>query len=454
MEDDKSLSDFFKLISEAKSEQNSNSVSETVRPKEETSLIQASLGVLKSKNQIIEQAPPTEFVTHEEMKTHYIGFLNSIQKQMSTIGGGGETRFRHLRDVNEDTMSGSTDNWVLEYDAESKTVKFTDEIGPISIVKFDVTHDTSTHQHLPGELCWSDEDETLNLFHPNGVVQQVGQEMYGYVRNNTGSTIPNGTAVRFSGAEQNGTARLEVAPMIANGTIPTLYGFGITTESLSDGADGRVTVWGKVRDVDTSAFSIGDILYVSPDSAGGLTNVKPTAPNNVIPMAAVLSVDSSEGELFVRPSYEQQKNYGSFSSDSNQQITLANTAQTVRINNTNFAQQLYVDSDDNIVANESGLYKFFSNFQIVSTNSSAKDVYFWIQVNDSDVPRTTRRATLTGNAVALDISALHNVSMNAGDKVKHRWAATDAAVRLDASAATAFAPSAPSVVIEVDQTAL
>ena len=89
MENDKTLSDFFKLISEAKSEQNSNSITETVQPQEENSLIQASLGVLKSKNQIIEQAPPTEFVTHEEMKTHYIGFLNSIQKQMSTIGGGG-----------------------------------------------------------------------------------------------------------------------------------------------------------------------------------------------------------------------------------------------------------------------------------------------------------------------------------------------------------------------------
>ena len=110
-------------------------------------------------------------------------------------------------------------------------------------IRFDTTHDV-VGTEPPGSLTWSNSDQTLNLTHPNGVIQQVGQELYGYVRNNTGNTIPNGSAVRFSGAEQNGEARLEVSTMIADNSVPTLYVFGITTEDIEDGADGRVTVCG------------------------------------------------------------------------------------------------------------------------------------------------------------------------------------------------------------------
>lgn len=422
-----------------------------------SSLIEASLGLFAGDASTKTDDPLTpldkNYVTHQDLSDHYKTFIQRVQQQLSTVGGGGETKFRFLDDVKRGSMTPNNDNWVLEYDSKSESVKFTNQIGPIDYIRFDTSH-THEEERVPGTICWSQEDETLNLTHPNGVVQQVGQETYGYVRNRTGATIRNGSAVRFSGAEQNGTARLLVAPFQANNEFPTLYGFGIATEDIADSADGKITVWGKVRDVNTSAFNVGDILYVSPDSAGGLTNVRPTAPNNVIPMAAVLSVDSAQGEIFVRPSYEQQKNYGSFASDSNQSILLANTAQTIRINKTNFSQQLSIDSDYNIVANEPGLYSFTCNFQVLSTDASAKQVYTWIQFNDSDVPRSSRRITLTGNSVSTGITSFHNVSMAVGDKVKHRWASTATAVRLDATAATAFSPSAPSVVIEVDQTAL
>lgn len=444
------------MFAELTGEKEEPVIEETVilDPPSEPTLIENSLGLLGGDASQKTEDPLTpldqDFVTHDDLANHYKTFIQRVQQQLSTIGGGGETKFLRLDDVNEKSKN---DNWVLEYDEQSGTVKFTNQIGPIDYVRFDLTH-AHEEERVPGTLCWSQEDETLNLTHPNGVIQQVGQETYGYVRNKTGATILNGTAVRFSGAEQNGTARLLVAPFQANNEFPTLYGFGIATEDIADSDDGRVTVWGKVRGLNTSGFNVGDILYVSPDSAGGLTNIRPTAPSNVIPMAAVLSVDSAEGEIFVRPSYEQQKNYGSFASDSNQTIALANTAQTVRLNVTNFAQQLSIDSDYSIVANEPGLYHFTCNFQVLSTDASAKQVYTWIQFNDSDVPRSARRITLTGNTVSLGVTAFHNVSMKVGDKVKHRWASTDTAVRLDATAATAFSPSAPSVVIEVDQTAL
>jgi hypothetical protein len=396
----------------------------------------------------------SQYVTQEDLNKHYKTFVERVQKQLTTLGGGGEKEFRFLDDVNRSTMTPNTNNWVLEYDANSKAVQFTNRVGPIELIRFDRTHVHDVN-HVPGTLCWSEEDETLNLSHPNGVRQQIGQETYAYVRNKTGSTIPNGTAVQFSGAETNGTARLLVAPMLANGTVPTLYGLGITTEDIEDGADGRVTVWGKLRDINTTAFSVGDVLYVSPTVAGGLTNVKPTAPDNVIPMAAVLRVDSAEGEIFVRPSYEQQKNYGNFTSDSDQTVSTINTATPIRLNTALRSQQLDLDSDTTKIRfNESGLYSATLNTQIISTNASAKQLYFWLRLNDSDLTGTTRHITITGTGVARAFTTTNAISIKANDTLTYMWASSDVAVRLDALTGLAFAPDSPSVKIDITQDAL
>ena len=480
MSDEKTtLADFFKAIAEEKKKSGAAPVVEEKIIEENPDDMSNYLSALKGEKAFLPEMLPespvapvqkpikeqedflntidlrSQYVTQEDFNRHYKTFVERVQKQLSTLGGGGEKEFRYLDDVDRSTMTGNNNNWLLEYDANSKTVQFTTDPGPINTLKFDRNH---THEEFPevGQLCWSQQDETLNLQHPNGVTQQIGQETYAYVRNQTGATIPNGTAVRFAGAEQNGTARLLVAPFQANNVYPSLYGLGITTEDIADSADGRVTVWGKVRDVNTSAFNVGDILYVSPTVAGGLTNVKPTAPNNVVPMAAVLRVDSSVGEIFVRPNYEQQKNYGNFVSDSDQTLSLANTPEPIRLSRDLLAQQMqYRDSDRSIIeVFESGLYAVTVNAQITSTNSSSKNVYFWLRKNDSDLTGTTRIVTIVGNNVSTTFASTNTVSMGANDTLRHMWAATDANVTLQAVPATAFAPSSPSVKIDVTQGAL
>jgi len=397
----------------------------------------------------------SNYVTQEDLNRHYKTFVERVQKQLTSLGGGGEKEFRYLDDVNRDTMTGNNNNWLLEYDANTQTVQFTTDPGPINTLKFDRNH---AHEEFPevGQLCWSQEDETLNLQHPNGVSQQIGQESYAYVRNKTGSTITNGTAVRFAGAEQNGTARLLVEPFQANNEFPSLYGLGIATEDIADSADGRITVWGKVRDVNTSAFNIGDILYVDPAVAGGLTNVKPTAPNNVIPMASVLRVDSASGEIFVRPNYEQQKNYGNFVSDSDQTLTAIDSATPIRLNRNLRSQQMeLVDSDNTkIRIRESGLYMVSFNAQLISDNANQKDVYIWLRKNGTNVIGTTRKITVVGNGVARIFQVINEISLEANETITHMWASNDTGVRLDALTATAFAPAAPSVKIDITQAAL
>ena len=55
------------------------------------------------------------FVTLEDLNKHYKLFLSRIQQQLSTLGGGGETRLEFLDDI--DRNSAKTDNYFLKYDA-------------------------------------------------------------------------------------------------------------------------------------------------------------------------------------------------------------------------------------------------------------------------------------------------------------------------------------------------
>lgn len=55
------------------------------------------------------------FVTFKDLQEHYRLFINRVQQQLSTIGGGGETRLEFLDDV--DRNSAKTNGYVLQYDS-------------------------------------------------------------------------------------------------------------------------------------------------------------------------------------------------------------------------------------------------------------------------------------------------------------------------------------------------
>lgn len=185
----------------------------------------------------------------------------------------------------------------------STTKKITREelFNSVDYISFDTTN--VVNAPTEGQLTWDTVDKTLSLGLNSGhVVLQMGQELHYRVRNNTGSTIPDGTVVRFAGSLGNSGVLL-AAPFQANGTYESNVVMGVTTEAIANGADGLVTSFGKVRGINTSAFTDGAILYASPTVAGGFTTTKPDAPNNVVSVAAVISA-ANNGTIFVRPHVE------------------------------------------------------------------------------------------------------------------------------------------------------
>ena len=306
-----------------------------------------------------------------------------------------------------------------------------------------------------GTLTWNNNEGTLDLTMGDGVVQQVGFETYMRVKNDTGSQINNGEVVGFVGV--NG--EIKVAPYIANNTANELYFVGVATHDMPDQDIGPVTLYGKVRGLDTTGpgaetWNVGDILYVSPTTAGLMTNVRPTAPNAVIAVAAVLTVDATDGEIMVRPTVPIGLDYGSFDATVDQTLVAINTATAITLTNTLVSNGVTLSASPNnsrLNVAEAGYYQIDATLQLTSTSASPKNIFFWLRKNGTDVGDSTRAVTVDLNSGFLPISLNYTISLAATDYVELYWAANDTNVLLDALAASAFAPSAPSVLVNMSQ---
>lgn len=307
-------------------------------------------------------------------------------------------------------------------------------------------------QILPqGAMAWNPTDETANLGLNYGVTLQIGQEMFARVRNDTGSTIPNGTVVGFAGAGSGGG--LSVSPYTADGSEPSEYIVGVMTHDFPDnGTFGYCTVFGYVRDIDTSAFSVGDVLYANPAVAGSFTNVKPTAPNNVIIVAAVTASHPTEGIVFVRPTIVPMEYYGVFSKTDSQSPAAINTAYPLTFTTTELTNGVAIGTPaSRLVVPQSGLYKTDATFQISSSSAAAKNVWVWYRKNGVDAPDTARILTVNLNGGYSSVAMPTTFVMAAGDYLEVVFAANSTDVAFSSVPTTAFAPAAPAATLALTQ---
>lgn len=169
---------------------------------------------------------------------------------------------------------------------------------PISTdhVDFDLNN---AFNNATGRLRWNSEEGTLELGMNNDVAQSIGMEFYmPKVLNNSGLDISDGSFVMATGAQGD---QITVAAAVTDGSISPEYMIGIATEIIPNGSDtGLIATHGIVRQINTSLWAIGTILYPDPANPGGLTSTKPSAPNIRTPVAIVLRQHESTGRIYVR----------------------------------------------------------------------------------------------------------------------------------------------------------
>jgi len=112
--------------------------------------------------------------------------------------------------------------------------------------------------------------------------------------NGTGSTLTKGTVVYQSGVQ--GT-NISVAAA-SNSSASTMPAVGIVISDIANAATGQIAVAGLVRNLNTSSFTAGDVLYVG--TSGALTATKPTGESNLIQnFGRALKINASSGEVLV-----------------------------------------------------------------------------------------------------------------------------------------------------------
>jgi hypothetical protein len=128
------------------------------------------------------------------------------------------------------------------------------------------------------------------------VTVNLGQEILIRVKNNTGSTITNGSIVYPSGVDSG-----EVTIGLADAHVKSKSRLvAMATHDIETGTIGYVTRFGEVSDVDTSLYAAGGILYLSSTTPGAFTDSPPDDGSYVVIIGAVKIVGVS-GSIVVDP---------------------------------------------------------------------------------------------------------------------------------------------------------
>jgi len=124
----------------------------------------------------------------------------------------------------------------------------------------------------------------------------VAKNLEVYVRNQTGATLAAGTIVYIDGATGN---RPTVTKAQANNDANSAQTFGFTKTSIANNGFGYVIVRGELENVDTSALTEGQQLYLSPTTAGTWTTTKPSAPQHMVYVGIVVRAHPTQGIILV-----------------------------------------------------------------------------------------------------------------------------------------------------------
>ena len=174
------------------------------------------------------------------------------------------------------------------------------EIQEYDFIGFDTA---AAHSVGVGELAWNSTDGTLDLGLQGGLKNKVGQQLVIKARNTSGSLISKGSVVRVVGVA-GGFVGINLAQ--ADNDTNSATAFGIVSEDIADSSNGFVTINGIVHNVNTNAYTEGDILYLSPTVAGEITNVKPVSPAHIVVVGYVAKKSAVDGHilLHVQNGYE------------------------------------------------------------------------------------------------------------------------------------------------------
>jgi len=183
-------------------------------------------------------------------------------------------------------------------------VPYTGATGSVDLGIYGLTTDFVAFSQTPttgpgqAQIGYNGQTQALAYdFDSTSVRCNIGQQMYAFVKNDEAVTILKGEAVYLFGASGN-KATVKLADNSGDATSATTL--GLAAEDIAAGQNGLVITQGVLDGLNTLAYAPGDILYLG-STPGGLTPIKPYAPDHLVYIGVVEKSNAGNGQILVRP---------------------------------------------------------------------------------------------------------------------------------------------------------
>jgi nitrogen fixation protein len=183
------------------------------------------------------------------------------------------------------------------------------DLGEYQLRAGQLTLDTSpTGTAAVGTTRWNDTIGSSETTLKGGsVILKNGVDLVARIVNkvtpNTTLTKAAYQAVRVSGAQGQ---RLAVAFAQANNDANSADTIGLVTETIATNQEGFILTVGQIENINTTGslqgetWVDGDVLYLSPTTAGAITKVKPTGNGHIVVIGYVEYAHANNGKIYVK----------------------------------------------------------------------------------------------------------------------------------------------------------
>jgi hypothetical protein len=226
----------------------------------------------------------------------------TAQAVVTALSGKADSAHNHaLSDI---TQSGATSgqvpswngtNWVPTTPA-SASVAWGDITG-------DLIDQTDLQSALDGKFNNPTGDTTqyiagdgsLLTFPTTGAADRLVTTVY----NQTGATVSKMSVIYLDGPHGN-LPKLVLAK--ADNEVDSVLTYGIIQNNISNMSSGICVEAGRLENLNTNiaGWNEGDVLFLSPTVAGGITNVKPSAPDQLVLVGVLVRKHPTQGVIQVK----------------------------------------------------------------------------------------------------------------------------------------------------------
>jgi hypothetical protein len=138
-----------------------------------------------------------------------------------------------------------------------------------------------------------------------GGANNFPEHLYLTVVNGTGSNLL-ATQYKVVKVEAAQGQRLQVDLAQANNDANSADTIGVVYENINNNQTGKIVVVGELTGINTTGdlqgetWADGNVLYLSPTTAGSITNVKPSAPNHLVVLGYVVYAHQNNGKIYIK----------------------------------------------------------------------------------------------------------------------------------------------------------